>query len=926
MLWDKELGRREFLKWTGLQGVAMAALLNLRCVPFKKVGDTNPYVPKNLREVSDHTLNMYRSEFAYTVGKSKGFSMHCSNCKGNCAWSLFENNGKVIREEQVAKYPQINLEIPDANPRGCNKGAIHSQSLYEKDRVLYPMKKIDGKWKRITWDEAIEEIAQKTVGLISRKKFDNVMVYAGTGILSPVRRAASLRFGSLLGAVRFNVASAIGDMFPGVTIPYGFSTIGCTSEAWYEADYLLTWAMNPDVSRIPDAHYIWEGKYRGARVVSISPDFNQTSKHSSVWLPVKPGTDSFFAMSMINVIIKEKLYKEDFIREQTDLPFLVKTNDGKLLRQSDISPVGSDEVFYFYDEASSEIVEAPGSKGSKESTLRLNGVKPAIEGVFKASDVSGKEINVTTVFEMIKKAAAKFPPEEAQKFTGIHPSIIYEEARRFARAKVAIILMGYRAHKYLWGTLTAWGAALMLALTGHTGRQGGLDVDNEWKLGGFETISSPKPVRFGSGFLGEWFDGEMWQSFLTHYDDNELKQKVGLNKQEIIDLAKNAVDKEGFPYFGKPKLIILFHDNKFVRSKAQKATEKVIRSSAELIVSVTHRWDSSALMADIVLPSKSNYESWELRADPGYSRFANVMVPPEGLSLPGEVKSEWEICMLLSKKIQEISKEKGITKIKDSAFDTTRDLGTLYNDFITVEKDTKITSDKNLFEWVVSKSTDSTEGADVETLKKKGFVKLGKAAGQSSPLYSDKPFYPLEPQVYLKRPYSTLSGRQQFYVDHPIYLKLGCATPTARQPVRPDKYPFVYYTPHTRYGIHTNWRSSKYLLRLQRGTPYICINPSVAKAKGIQDGDMVQVFNDVGEMFAMAKLHPGTPDNVIWTEHAWENFQFKDNKGYNNVVAGILSPLELAGNYGHLSFNPFWDGNQIAAESSVDIKKIKGKA
>ena len=62
---------------------------------------------------------------------------------------------------------------------------------------------------------------------------------------------------------------------------------------------------------------------------------------------------------------------------------------------------------------------------------------------------------------------------------------------------------------------------------------------------------------------------------------------------------------------------------------------------------------------------------------------------------------------------------------------------------------------------------------------------------------------------------------------------------------------------------------------------------------GIKDGDKVRVFNDIGEMFAMAKLHPGTPVNLIWTEHAWENFQFKDRKGFNNVVAGILAPLSL---------------------------------
>ncbi|MBI5043997.1 MAG: molybdopterin-dependent oxidoreductase [Nitrospirae bacterium] len=708
----------------------------------------------------------------------------------------------------------------------------------------------------------------------------------------------------------------------GATIAYGISTVGCSSEAWYEADYLLVWGINPTVSRIPDAHYIWEGKYRGARVVSISPDYNPTARQSSQWIPINPGTDSFFAMSMINVIIKEKLYDAEFIREQTDLPFLVKTGDKKLLRKSDMVRGGSEQIFYFFDEKSSSAVEATGSMGSNEATLRLVEIKPALEGIFKVKNSEGKEIEVTTAFEQLKKEAEKFPPETAQKYTGIHPSIIYNEARRFANAKKAVVLLGYRIHKYFWGVLTCWEAALMLALTGHAGRRGGLDIDNEWALGDFGAVSSPKPARFGSGSLGEWKDGEMWRSFLSHYDDKELKRRAGIDKKELLALIDAAIKKEGFAYFDKPKVMLLFHDNKFERNNAQKQTEKALLDSLELYVNVNYRWDSSAILADIVLPSITNYEGWELRADPGYSRFANAMIPPKGLKLPGEVKSEWEICLLLSKKIQEVSKRRGIAKIEDKEFKVTRDLNTIYDDFITIG-DKKITSEKELLEWALTASSASTGGADLSSLSKRGFVKLDSPAGQTSPLYPDKPFYPFEPQVYLKLPYSTLSGRQQFYVDHELYMRLGCAAPTARKPVRPSKYPFAYYNPHTRYGIHSTWRTGKYHLRLQRGVPYICINPKTALSRGIKDGDKVRVFNDIGEMFAMAKLHPGTAKNLIWTEHAWENFQFKDRKGFNNVIAGILSPLELAGNYAHMSFNPFWDGNQLMSESSVDIEKVK---
>ncbi|MBI3600831.1 MAG: molybdopterin-dependent oxidoreductase, partial [Nitrospinae bacterium] len=848
----------------------------------------------------------------------------CVNCKGNCAWKTFEKDGRIVREEQVAGYPQIAPDIPDANPRGCNKGALHSQSLYEKDRLLFPMKRVgnrgEGKWKRISWDEALQKIAEKVVEIGSKGEFDKMMVYAGTGILSPVRRAAALRLGSLLGAVRFNVASAVGDMFPGATIAYGISTVGCTSEAWYEADYLLLWGINPTVTRIPDAHYIYEGKYRGSRVVSISPDYNPTARQSSLWIPINPGTDSFLAMSMSYAIIKEGLYDREFIREQTNLPFLIKVKDGRFLRESDLMKGGEDNTFYYYDENKEGIVKVRGSVGSNELTLELGDIKPALEGIFKIKNKDGEEIEVTTVFEMIKREVEKFPPEDTQKFTGINPGIVYDEARRFAKAKKAIIMQGYRVHKYFWGVLTCWGAALMLALTGHAGRRGGLDIDNEWGLGDLGLLGSPKPARFGSGFLGEWMDGEMWRSFLSHYDDGELKAKAGIDKKGLLGQIDKAVKEEGFPYFGKPRLMFLFHDNRFSHDSAQKQTEKAILDSVDLYVNVNYRIDSSSSLSDIILPSVTNYESYEVRIDPGYGRFANIMLPPPGLKLPGEVKSEWEICMLLCKKIQEAARRKGIGKIDDPKLKTTRNLDTLYEDFITVG-DKEIKDYKGVLEWVMGRMP-ALQGATIEKAREKGFLVPGRAAGQTSPLYPDRPFYPFEFQVQLKQPYFTTSGRQQFYVDEEFYMKLGFATPTGREPVRPKRYPFAYYTPHTRYGIHTTWRMNKYHLRLQRGEPAIYINPKIAADKGVRDGDRVRVFNDVGEMFVMAKLHSGTPQNAIWIEHAWENLQFKDGKGYNNVVPGVITPLEIVGNYGHMSFNPFWDGNQITSETSVDIEKM----
>ena len=105
-------------------------------------------------------------------------------------------DGIVLREEQLAKYPQINPNVPDANPRGCQKGAIHSSAMYEGDRLRYPMKRVgkrgEGKWKRMEWDEITEEIADKVIDIFVKHGPGKLMTHTGSGNLSMVRLRGAL--------------------------------------------------------------------------------------------------------------------------------------------------------------------------------------------------------------------------------------------------------------------------------------------------------------------------------------------------------------------------------------------------------------------------------------------------------------------------------------------------------------------------------------------------------------------------------------------------------------------------------------------------------------------------------------------------------------------------------------------------------------
>lgn len=918
------MNRRDFLKVTGICGLSLS-------LPVELIAGDESESELPASHPERKWEDSYRSEFQTSVGDAKGYAFHCSNCQGNCAWQLFSKNGVILREEQLAQYPQIDKHIPDPNPRGCNKGAIHSQAMYEKDRIKHPLKRIGkrggGKWKQISWDQAVTEICEKVVDNLTKHGPGSIMIYAGTGIISQGKRAGPLRLGSLLGTIRLYPSSAVGDMFTGASLAYGIPNVGHSLDAWFEMDYIILWGINPSVTRIPDAHYLFEGRYNGAKIITISPEYNPTAIHSDLWISVKPGSDSFLAMSLVYVAFKEKLYKESFIKEQTDLPFLVRTDNKRLLRESDLKEGGREEAFYFWDLRKGKIAEASGTRGSFKETLRLRAVKPALEGIFEVKGKDGKPISVTTAFELVKAEAAKFSPESTMNQTGIEPGLVYRLAREFASSRKAGISIGFSLHKYTWGILACWAQALFCALTGHAADSGGLDTEHQWSLGGIGPLSTPKPARFESGFLSEWMSGQMWETFRKHYDDAEFRRRAGIGVEEVIQLAEKSIREKKFQYFGKPRVMILFGDNMFRRNKSSEHYQKKILDETELYINVNYRMDSSAELADYVLPAQSHYEGWDIRGEIGYHRYANLTVPPPGLKPVGEAKSEWEICRLLSEKIEKLAGLRGISSITDSEFtvkkgdkteSVTRDLNKLHKDF-TMEG--TLQTDKDVVKWLLN-NVPAFKPWKFEDAVERGFIVLNNEAGLSSPLYTSKPYHSFEDQVYLKRPYATLSGRQQFYIDHEIFLRLGSTVPTAREAMHASRFPYRFYSPHTRWGIHSTWRSNKYMQRLQRGVPYLSISIPDSKKLGIRDGDRIRIWNDVGEFYAMAKISPNIMPGTLAMDHAWEPHQFRKRKGMDTPVAGLISPLELAAGWGHLKFGPEWDGNQLAYECTVLIEKV----
>jgi len=335
-----------------------------------------------------------------------------------------------------------------------------------------------------------------------------------------------------------------------------------------------------------------------------------------------------------------------------------------------------------------------------------------------------------------------------------------------------------------------------------------------------------------------------------------------------------------------------------------------------------------AVFADVLLPCKTPYESWDLRTNPGYHRYANIAYPSPTLKPVGEAKSEWEIATLLVKKLEALAvarfkatgdrKQIEITD-KTHTQEGVRRLDELVKDFT---KDGVLGTDKQAVEYALE-HVDQFKPNTLQSLYERGgFLQLNEKAGKSSPLYKDRPYNTFENQLYLHQRFDTLTGRLTFYVDHPAWIAANAHVPTAKPPIRPSRHPFVLMTPHARWSIHSTYKTSPLLLRLQRGKPCVAINPEVAKARGIADGDTIKMFNELGEVRLMAKVSPSCPPDALVLEHGWEPFMYDQKKGHNLLVGDMLNLLELTDGWGHLKFGTNWDGNQHAYETTMDIAKV----
>ncbi|HXF01963.1 MAG TPA: nitrate reductase subunit alpha [Arthrobacter sp.] len=369
-------------------------------------------------------------------------STHGVNCTGSCSWKVYVKDGIITWEAQQTDYPSVGADRPEYEPRGCPRGAAFSWYTYSPTRVRYPyvrgvlvemyreakerlqdpvlawadiqsdperrrryqQARGKGGLVRTSWAEAVEIAAAAHIHTIKTYGPDRVAGFSPIPAMSMVSHCVGTRFIQLIGGVMTSFYDWYADLPVASPQVFGDQTDVPESGDWWDSTYLMMWGSNVPVTRTPDAHWMAEVRYRGTKVVTVSPDYADNTKFADDWLPAQAGTDAALAMAMGHVVLKEFFVQRevpfftDYVKKYTDLPFLITLTPspdgsslvpGKFLTAADLPEAASAEdaewKTVLLDGVSGEPVVPNGSMGFRYNqadagkwNLDLAGVRPQL--------------------------------------------------------------------------------------------------------------------------------------------------------------------------------------------------------------------------------------------------------------------------------------------------------------------------------------------------------------------------------------------------------------------------------------------------------------------------------------------------------------------------------------------------------------------
>ncbi len=363
-------------------------------------------------------------------------SVFHSGCRGNCGskchMDVTVREGKVVKVA-AAQYPEADAQWR----RICVKGYTQPQRLYDPDRLKYPMRRVEGtergagQWERISWDEAIAEVSGKIGAAIKQYGGTSFAVwssYASYGVLNGAQAGyMSVAYGRFLTAIGGTVLGASADY---AQIYEQMIALGNTGNSFADAvnsKYIFSWGGNPAEAYIHAWQFVCQAREKGAKLITIDPQYTASAAHSDMYVPIRPGTDGALMLAMANYIHENNLCNEEYMRTLTVAPFLVG-EDGTYVRMSAYGQAAKEGPLNAYGMPTviDPIVvwdEATGAQAPLEQAE-----KPAILGEYTLSD--GRKVK--TCYQVCLDNIKEYTVAKAAEICDIPEEDIIKLAQMYA--------------------------------------------------------------------------------------------------------------------------------------------------------------------------------------------------------------------------------------------------------------------------------------------------------------------------------------------------------------------------------------------------------------------------------------------------------------------------------------------------------------
>jgi len=740
----------------------------------------------------------------------------CHQCGAGCGLTALIRGNGPVQEDSLLILPN---QHPDHPQRGyCGRGASAAYTWNSPLRLRTPLKLVgprgSGRFEAISWDQALDEIAAKLRTIIDRDGARSLAITTHDFGTEAQWLAWPLETPNLIGqASTCNTAGIVGRRW----------MMGSTYQhhAAIDPDYdNLRYVLFPGRSLnapIGAVHRLAKAREHGAKVVFLNPAHPDVAFADGEWLSCKPGTDAAFMLGVANVLVSENRYDAHFVRNYTNLPFLVKP-DGRLLRAADLEEGGDTATFVLWDSASGGLANHD-----------AEGAQPDLTYSGSITLADGTSSPVTTAWNLLVEHLRSYAPGDVAAITGVPAATISRVARELHTMQGVVEDTWYNTRNGN-DTDAIMGLMTVNGLLGNLDRPGGLCFRPGARLPGVMSRASDGTV---STILGDRMETNPGRRIdqLLYPETNGTFEAVVKGILEHDPYQINALIMVG---------ATLFH-----RDPNAKRIEAALQA-LELVVNVDIVHQEVCDWSDYVLPSDMFLErdrlssvSWTHTA--AVAKADKVTDPPPGVDARA---NEWIMLEILRRAYPERAAAIGYHEGLKAP-------STFRNEFLGRIQDAQIAglaSNWNL-------DPDEVRA----TLRRNGFITLRE-------------------QRYGEIPYNTKlatpSGRLEIYASRPVdqgWRAHGFAyhfdPPAYTMPSAPDEFYLVNgKSPIGSSGVASLAFPTQFLV-----DNALWMHPSDAARLSLSDGDSVELEGlDTGwkattEVRVTPRVHPGVAFTYSYT-------------------------------------------------------------